>query len=160
MYRIRVGKVIGSAALVADGYHARADGITSLAGLLGVIGSWLGFPIIDPLVGIFITLAILYIVKESAVSVWIRLIDGIEPELLEQIEHAPTHVSGVNRVHNVRARWIGHRVHADVTIYVDPTLTVRDARDMAKKVEHALSAHVRLLGTATVRVRPFDSHHE
>ncbi len=154
MYRIRVGKQIGSAALVADGYHARVDGFTSLAVLLGVVGVWIGLPIIDPLVGVGITIAILFIVKDAAKSVWVRLIDGIEPEILAEIEHAPTHVSGVTRVHDVRARWIGHRVHTDVVIDVNPDLSVREADEMAKKVEQELRNHVRLLGSAVVRVRP------
>lgn len=156
MYRIRVGKEIGSAALVADGYHARVDGFTSLAVLLGVIGVWLGFPIVDPLVGVGITLAILYIVKDAAKSVWIRLIDGIEPEILTQIEHAPMHVAGVKAVHDVRARWLGHRVYADVVIEVAPELNVRDADNLAKAVEQSLHGHVRLLGSAVVRIRPIE----
>ncbi|MFI4983612.1 MAG: cation diffusion facilitator family transporter [Rickettsiales bacterium] len=153
-YRIRVGKAIGSAALIADGYHARLDGFTSLAVILGVLGAAYGIPIIDPLVGIVITLTILVIVKDTAKAVWIRLIDGIEPEILAQIEHAPTHVKGIIAIHNVRARWIGHRVYADVTIEVDPKLTVKEADVMAQQVEESLRNHVRLLGKAVVQVRP------
>ncbi len=156
MYRIRVGKEIGSAALVADGYHARVDGFTSLAVLLGVIGVKFGFPIVDPLVGIGITLAILFIMKKAAVSVWIRLIDGIEPDILAQIEHAPTHILGVSGVHNVRARWIGHRVHTDVEIFVNPNLTVQEADNIAKRVEQSLRDHIQLLGNAVVKVRPLE----
>src|SRR6476661_3415362 len=66
IFRTRVGNEIGSAALVADGQHARADGLTSLAVLVGVVGVWLGFPLADPLVGILITIAILFIVKDTA----------------------------------------------------------------------------------------------
>jgi len=153
-YRIRVGKQIGSAALVADGYHAMVDGFTSLAVLLGVIGTLFGYPIVDPLVGIGITIAILFIVKDTVKTVWIRLIDGIEPEILQQIEHAPMHVSGVTGVHDVRARWIGHRVHTDITIYIDPTLTLKEVDEISRKVEHALRDHVRLLSSVVVRARP------
>ncbi len=154
MYRIRVGKEIGSAALVADGYHARVDGFTSLAVLFGVVGVWLGYPIIDPLVGVGITLAILFIVKDAAKSIWIRLIDGIEPEILAQIEHAPTHIAGVAAVREVRARWVGHRVYTDVVIDVDPAISVLEANETAMKVEQALRDHVRLLGIAVVRIKP------
>lgn len=154
IYRIRVGKEIGSAALVADGYHARVDGFTSLAVLLGVIGVWIGVPIIDPLVGLGITVTILVIVKDAAKSVWIRLIDGIEPDILEQIEHAPLHVPGVKAVREVRARWVGHKVHTDVVLDVAPELSVREADELAVSVEKSLLAHMRLLGSAVVRVRP------
>ena len=154
LYRIRVGKEIGSAALVADGYHARVDGFTSLAVLLGVVGSWAGYPIVDPLVGIGITIAILLIVKDAAKSVWLRLIDGIEPEILAEIESAPATVPGVNAVREIRARWQGHRVHAELIVEVDPGLSLRQADGIARHVELALRERVRLLGGAVVRVAP------
>jgi len=154
VFRIKVGREIGSAALIADGQHARVDGFTSLAVLIGVLGVYFGAPILDPIVGLLITAAILFIVKGASTSVWTRLIDGIEPDILAQIEHAPTHVEGVQSVSDVRARWLGHRVHVDLTINVDPGMRVRDAHALARYVERALLDHVRLLGGAVVRVVP------
>ena len=152
VYRIRVGRQIGSAALIADGQHSRVDGFTSLSVLIGVIGTWLGFPLTDPIVGIGITIAILFIVKDAARAVWHRLIDGIEPEILDDIEHAPSHIAGVQAVRNVRARWIGHKVYSDVAIAVDPDLPVHIADAIAREVERSLRAHVRPLGEVVVRV--------
>lgn len=152
VYRIRVGRQIGSAALIADGQHSRVDGFTSLSVLIGVIGAWLGFPLADPIVGIGITIAILFIVKDAARAVWQRLIDGIEPEILDEIAHAPSHIAGVQAVRSVRARWSGHKVYSDVTIAVDPDLTVRVADAIAREVERSLRTHVRLLGEVVVRV--------
>ena len=154
VFRIRVGRDIGSAALIADGQHARVDGFTSLAVLIGVIGTAFGVPILDPIVGLLITIAILFIVKGAAYSVWLRLIDGIEPEILAEIEHAPTHVPGVLAVRNVRARWVGHRVHSDIEVQVDPDLSVREGEAIAAAVERSMHEHVRLLGSAVVRVSP------
>jgi cation diffusion facilitator family transporter len=154
VFRIKVGKEIGSAALVADGQHARVDGFTSLSVLIGVVGVLLGFPIVDPIVGIGISIAILFIVKEAAKAIWLRLIDGIEPEILSKIEHAPTHVSGVVAVHDVRARWVGHKVYTDVAIEVDPAISVAAGDLIAINVEQALREHVRLLGHAVVRLAP------
>ncbi len=154
VFRIKVGQEIGSAALVADGQHARVDGFTSLSVLIGVAGVLLGFPIIDPLVGIGISIAILFVVKDAAKAVWIRLIDGIEPEILSEIEHAPTNVSGVLGVREVRARWVGHKVYADVAIEVDPTISVAAGDLIAINVQAALREHVRLLGHAVVRLSP------
>lgn len=151
-FRIKVGNEIGSAALVADGQHARVDGFTSLSVLLGVAGVMLGFPIIDPLVGIGISLAILFIVKNAAQAIWLRLIDGIEPEILAEIEHAPRHIPGVRDVRDVRARWVGHRVQCDLAIEVDPQLTVAETDILCTKVEQTLREHVRLLGSVVVRV--------
>jgi cation diffusion facilitator family transporter len=157
VFRIRVGREIGSAALVADGYHSRVDGFTSLAVLIGVIGVALGVPILDPIVGIGITIAILFIVRDAARSVWGRLIEGIEPEILAQIEHAPMHVEGVREVQHVRARWLGHKVYADVEIGVDPDLTVADACAVADAAAREIRGHVRTLGEAAIRVRPADA---
>ena len=66
LFRIKVGQDIGSAALIADGYHARVDGWTSLAVLVGALGVWLGYPLADPVVGLLITVAILWLVWQSA----------------------------------------------------------------------------------------------
>ena len=152
IYRIRVGTEIGSAALIADGHHSRVDGFTSLSVLIGVVGTWLGYPLLDPLVGIGITIAILFIVKDAAKAVWHRLIDGIEPEILDEIAHAPSHVAGVRAVRGVRARWIGHKVYSDVVIAVNPDLPVHVADAIARAVERSLREHVRLLGEVVVRV--------
>jgi cation diffusion facilitator family transporter len=154
VFRIRTGKEIGSAALVADGMHARVDGYTSLAVLAGAIGAWCGFPIIDPIVGVLITIAILFIVKDAAVSVFNRMVDRIEPEILKEIEHAPLHVPGVLKVDRARARWVGHRVFADLQIEVDPEMPVKDARAIADAVKDALKAHVPSFGEAHVNAHP------
>ena len=154
VFRIRIGREIGSAALIADGLHARVDGFTSLAVLIGVVGVLIGFPILDPIVGIGITIAILFIVKDAVRSIGLRLLDGIEPEILAEIEHAPMHVPGVKQVREVRARWLGHRVHSDIVIEVDPGLSVRDGEAVAEAVRRSLREHVRLLGSVVVRVCP------
>lgn len=154
VFRIRVGKEIGSAALIADGYHARVDGLTSLAVLLGATGVWLGYPLADPLVGLGITLAILRIVWQSARAVFTRMLDGVEPEVIDEIHHAATHVAGVREVAEVRARWIGHRLHAEVNIAVDPGLSVAEGHAIAKEVHHQLLHHLNYLAGATIHVDP------
>ena len=154
VFRINVGREIGSAALIADGQHARVDGFTSLAVLIGVAGVYFGFPILDPLVGVAITIAILFIVKDATISIFLRLLDGIEPEILKQLEHAPTHVPGVLAVRDTRARWLGHKVHCDMTIEVDPNTSLKGADEISEKVEAALLSHVRQLGKAVVHVHP------
>src|SRR3954470_13186896 len=110
LFRIRVGQEINSAALVADGYHARVEGLTSLAVVAGAIGVWLGFPLADPIVGLIITIAIFGIVWQSARAVFTRLLDGVEPGVVEEIRHAAGHVAAVKKVLKVRARWLGHRL--------------------------------------------------
>jgi len=154
VFRIKVGNEIGSAALIADGQHARVDGFTSLAVLIGVAGVYFGFPILDPIVGIGITIAILFIVKDATISIFLRLLDGIEPEILKQIEHAPAHVPGVLAVKSARARWLGHKVHCDLTIEVAANSSLKTADEISERVEAVLLSHVRQLGRAVVHVRP------
>src|SRR5215204_2135869 len=154
VFRIRVGKEIGSAALIADGQHSRVDGFTSLAVLIGAIGVWLGYPILDPLVGLGITVAILFIVKDATKAVFLRLLDGVEPRILAEVEHAPMHVEGVQEVHQARARWLGHKVHADLHVTVDRRLSVAEAHAIVDRVQEALAEHVPSFGDATIHVDP------
>lgn len=153
-FRIRVGKEIGSAALIADGQHSRVDGFTSLAVLVGVFGVAVGVPILDPIIGLLITVTILFIVKDAGVAVFRRLLDGIEPEILDEIEHAPLHVAGVVDVHEARARWLGHRVYTDLHITVDPAISVQQAHRIVEQVRSALATHVASFGGATIHVCP------
>jgi cation diffusion facilitator family transporter len=156
IFRIRVGKEIGSAALIADGYHARTDGWTSLAVLLGAIGVYFGFPKADPIIGLVITVAILGIVWQSVKTVFVRMLDGVEPEVLEQVHHAAAHVPGVLGVTDVRARWIGHRLHVEANISVAPDISVAAGHEIAKAVEHQLRHHLTFLSGVVIHVDPAD----
>src|SRR3990172_7137975 len=154
VFRIRVWKEIGSAALVADGYHARVDGWTSLAVLVGAVGVWLGYPLADPLVGLAITLAILAIVWQSGKAVFTRMLDGVEPEVIEALTHAAMHIPGVQAVTDVRARWIGHHLHAELNVAVPPALSVAEGHHLAKTVHHQLLHHVPFLSRTTIHIDP------
>lgn len=154
--QIRTGRQIGSAALVADGQHARIDGFTSLAVLIAVAGTLAGFPIIDPIIGLLITIAILFILKDSIRQIFRRMLDGIEPHILDEVEHAPAHVVGVRGVQRAQARWLGHRVHADVSVMVDDNLTVAQSEQIVTNVKQALADHVPAFGGANVMVVPMD----
>jgi cation diffusion facilitator family transporter len=156
IFRIRVGRQIGSAALIADGYHARTDGWTSLAVVVGAAGVWLGYPIADPIVGLLIAAAILGIVWQSGKMVFTRLLDGVEPGVIEEIRHAAAHVPGVEDISEVRARWLGHRLRAEVNVAVDPELSVAEGHAIAREVNHQLLHHLRYLDMAVVHVDPVE----
>ncbi len=157
IFRIRVGKEIGSAALVADGQHARVDGITSLGVLIGAIGVYAGLRLADPIMGLIITVAILRIVWESGASVFTRLLDGIDPEVVHEMRHATLDVEGVQEVSGVRVRWLGHRMHAELNITVCADLTVEAAHEIAVEVRHQLLHCLRYLSDATIHVDPEDA---
>lgn len=157
LLQIRVGRRIGSAALVADGLHARTDGLTSLAVLIAVVGSWLGIPILDPLVGLAIGVAIIFITRDAALRVWYRLMDAIEPEILEQAEAIVQKQRGVKTLSRLRMRWIGHRLQAEVTIAVDPQLHIGAGHDIGEEVCHALFHELPNLSEAIVHVDPWST---
>ena len=156
IYRIRVGRRIGSAALVADGVHARLDGITSLSVVLGAVGVLLGFPIADPIIGLLISVSILVLLWGTVKSVGSRLMDAVDPQLLDRVEHALEHTDGVTGVRDVKLRWVGHRLLGSATVATDAE-TLHDAAHVA---QHA-SEHVReeLRNLDDFVVTPTPGHH-
>jgi cation diffusion facilitator family transporter len=154
LYRIRVGRRIGSAALVADGLHARTDGFTSLAVLLGAGGVALGFPLADPIVGLVITVAILAVLRTAVRDVFRRLIDGVNPDMVDTAESVLARQAGVQSVRSVRLRWIGHRLQADAELDVDPTLSLAAAHRIAHDCEHDLIHALPKLATAVIHAYP------
>jgi len=154
IFRIRVGRQIGSAALVADGYHARTDGWTSLAVLIGAVGVWLGCPLADPIVGLLIAAAILVIVWQSGKMVFARLLDVVDPSVMDEIRSAAARVEGVEDVAEVRARWVGHRLRAEVNVAVNPEASVAEGHEVAREVNHRLLHELGYLETAVVHVDP------
>jgi cation diffusion facilitator family transporter len=154
VFRIKVGKEIDSAALVADGYHARIDGLTSLAVLFGALGIWLGYPLADPIVGLLITAAILQIVVQSSKTVFTRALDGVEPRLIDEIRETARHARGVEEVTDVRARWLGHRLHAELNVAVASLLSVVEGHAVAKEVRHVLLHRFQYLSAVMVHIDP------
>lgn len=157
-YRIRVGHQIGSAALVADGLHARTDGFTSLAVLVGAVGVALGWPQADPVVGLLITVAILGVLRSAVRQVGARLMDAVDPHLVDQATAAITSVDGIDTVRDLRIRWIGHTLRAEADVTVPPTLSVGQAHDLAHHAEAHLLTDVKRLSAATIHVSPTGAH--
>jgi cation diffusion facilitator family transporter len=160
IYRMRVGRAIGSAALVADGAHARADGLTSLGVVVGAVGVLAGFPRADAIVGSLITLAIGYTLVDAARTVLRRVLDGMDEPTMRLIEAAAAAVPGVEHVSEARARWVGHQLRAELAIDVSPDISVEAGHDIAEHVRRALLLDVPRLGEAMVHVDPHehDSH--
>jgi cation diffusion facilitator family transporter len=154
IYRIRVGRRIGSAALVADGLHARTDGFTSLAVLVGAGGVALGFPLADPIIGLVITVAILAVLRTAVRDVFRRLMDGVDPQLVDTAEAALAAEPGVTAVRSVKMRWIGHRLHADAELDIDPATSLSQAHRIAHGAEHTLTHAVPKLSSALVHAYP------
>jgi cation diffusion facilitator family transporter len=154
LYRIREGRAIGSAALVADGLHARTDGFTSLAVALGAVGVAAGFQWADPVIGLVISVAIFAVLVGAARQVYGRLMDAVDPGLVDEIEHQVGHVPGVAATSDVRVRWVGHRLTAELTIDVAADLSVRAGHDLSTRVHDRLLTRVAHLDSAVIHVHP------
>ena len=154
IYRIRVGTRIASAALRADGLHARVDGLTSLAVVAGAGGVAAGFPAADPIVGLIIAVVIVGVLAVAARDVFRRLLDGVEPKLIDTAREVLAHQDGVRSVRRVRMRWLGHRLVADAELDIDPGQSLADAHRIAHDAEHALTHAVPKLAEATIHAYP------
>jgi cation diffusion facilitator family transporter len=154
VFRIRVGRQINSAALIADGYHARTDGLTSLAVVVGALGVWAGFQLADPIIGLIITAVILGIVWQSGKAVLTRMLDGVEPHIVHDLRHAAEHAAGVINVESVRARWLGHRLYAEMSLALDPALPLTAASKVVAEVKEHARDHVPALAALTVDLLP------
>jgi len=154
-YRIRVGRQIGSAALVADGLHARTDGFTSLAVVFGAAGVGLGFRLADPIIGLLITVAILRVLRDAAREIYRRLMDVVDPDLVDRVEAVARATDGVQDLGDVRLRWIGHALRAELEIVVDHRLNVIDAHHIAEEAEHNLLHQIPRLTAALVHADPY-----
>ncbi len=155
LMQIRVGKKIGSAAMVADGLHARTDGLTSLAVLLAAAGTALGYPILDPIIGLLIGITILFITWDAAKKVWYRLMDAIEPDYLDRAEKVLARHKMVRAVYRVRMRWLGHRLHAEINVAVDADLTTAQSHEIAEELRHDLFHAFPNLSEVLVHVEPW-----
>jgi cation diffusion facilitator family transporter len=159
-YRITVGRQIGSAALVADGLHARTDGFTSLGVVLSAAAAWAGVEQADAIIGLVITLAVLAVLRDAARDVYRRLMDAVDPALVDLVETTARGTDGVRDVGDVRIRWIGHRLRAELEIIVDDTLSVVEAHRIAESTEHRLLHDVPRLHAALVHADPAGYLHD
>lgn len=153
VYRIRTGRRLGSAALVADGHHARVDGFTSLAVVAGVAAVAAGLPVADPIIGLLISAAILRIVWQSLKSVGLRALDGVDEHVIDTIETTAVAVEGVAGVEQIHARWVGHALRSELVVHVDPHLAVSDGVLIGDAVRAALLDGVEHLEHVTVELQ-------
>lgn len=166
-YKIKTGEEIGSAALVADGQHSRVDGLTSLAAFLGLLGVFLGrrldvpeLALADPIAGFIITGAIIWILVNVGRDIVDRLMDAIDPEIVEEMERIASKVEGVHHVHDVRARWMGHNITMELHICVAGNRTVDEAHALSEEVRHELLHHIPRLSDAIIHVDSHESYHQ
>jgi cation diffusion facilitator family transporter len=153
--QIRVGKQIGSEAMITDGRHARVDGLTSLAVLPAVIGSWLNLPILDPTFALIIAVAIVFITRDALIAIWHRLMDAVDPHLMEHADSAIRNLAIVREINYLRMRWVGHRLHLESCISVDPKVEFTQIGDLREKIDHSLMEELPHLSEITISISPY-----
>lgn len=153
-YRIRVGRRIGSAALVADGLHARTDALTSLAVVLGALGAWVGWHLADPIVGLLICVAILAVLRQAARDVFRRLMDSVDPKLVGIVEATLLATEGIQQVESVRLRWIGHELVCQAEVVSDGNLSLVEANQITERARHELLHRVPRLVDVVIHSKP------
>ena len=162
-YKISVGRRINSVPLIADGQHSRIDGLTSLAAFIGLIGVQLGFPKADPIAGLVITVVIVTVVYSTSRSVLQRLLDAVDPRVVPSIIETAREVPGVEKVMDVRARWVGHTLHVAMNIEVDAELTLAKAHAIAEEVRHRLFHTIKGISEVIIHTDPSSAngdHHQ
>jgi cation diffusion facilitator family transporter len=137
-YKIVVGRRINSVPLEADGHHSRTDGLASLAAAAGIAGAWAGWPAADPLAGLLLSAVIAWVLVGTTRDVLARLLDRVDPEVIDEVERAAGSVPGIDAVHAARARWVGRSLHVMVHAEVDPDLPLRAAHDLGEQARHAI----------------------
>lgn len=152
--QIRVGKQIGSEAMITDGRHARVDGLTSLAVLPAVLGSWLNFPILDPVFGLLIGIAIVFITRDAVVAMWFRLMDAVDPHLVEHAEQALLAHPSVKAIDYLRLRWVGHSLHLEASLWISPEIEFSQIAEIQQQLNEALRTDIPHLSEITISLRP------
>ena len=150
--QIRVGRRIGSDAMIADGQHARVDGLTSLAVLIAVVGTLIGLPILDPIVGIVIAFAIVGITWNAIKAIWYRMMDAVDPHLVEHVEAHVKELDGVVAIETLRLRWVGHRMYGVMTVQVSAETALAETQNIVRAIQHEASHIVPQLEELTVQV--------
>jgi cation diffusion facilitator family transporter len=150
LMQLRVGRQIGSEAMVADGMHARVDGLTSLAVLIAVGGTLLGAPILDPIIGLVIGVAIVGITWDAVKRVWYRLMDAVDPALVSRAETVLREHAEIRAVRRLALRWIGHRLQVELSLVIDSGLSLAEADDLRAHIVHHLEHALPNLGQTTI----------
>ena len=152
LMQIRVGRRIGSDAMIADGQHALIDGLTSLAVLIAVIGTLIGVPILDPIVGIVIAFAIVGITWNAIKAVWYRIMDAVDPHLVEHVDTHVRGIEGVAAIEALRMRWVGHRMYGVLKVRVAPGTTLEESQRIVAAAQREAAHVIPQMDELTVQV--------
>jgi len=153
--KIRTGRQTGNLSVVADGYHTLSDSASALAVFVGLIFVRQGYPQVDPIIALGISVLITWWslrIGRDALNILMGVSPG--PEVMANIREVCRSVPGVIDCHRCRARRVGSRILADLHVLVDPEMSIEDAHEIATQVERRLKAKVKGLASVVVHVEP------
>ena len=154
-YIIKIGKEINSPAIVADGKHQQTDIFSSVAVLVGVVVSNMGYPILDPIVGLVIGLLIL----KTAYEIGKENIDNImgkvpSEDLIRRIEKIANKTPKVHNAHNIKVNYLGSYATVTLHIQLDGDMTVEESHKIAHMVQDNITEKIPMIKSATVHACP------
>ena len=103
----------------------------------------------DPILGLLIGVAILFITWDATKRIWRRLMDGVEPGMVDRVELAVSEQPGVEGIERLRMRWVGHQLFGDMVLSVSPAA---DSETVKHEVHHAVSHAAPKLTDLTIEV--------
>lgn len=162
-YIIKIGKEIRSPAIVADGKHQKTDIFSSIAVLLSVVVSNIGYPILDPIIGLIIGVLIL----KTAYEVGKENIDNImgkvpSQEFINKIKRVANKTPKAQDAHNIKVDYLGSYAVVSLHVKVDGNMTVDESHKIAHIVETNLINKIPEVKYAVVHVCPIglDYNHD
>ena len=156
-YTLKVAKTYKSEMLKANAWHHRSDALTSIVVFIGILGSLNGYLYLDGVAAIVVGLMVIYIAWELGTGATKELVDtSIDAAQVEQLRNAIGQIGGVNNVHSLRTRKIGHRISADVHVQVDPFISVSEGHIITVSVERVAKDCLEDLHDVTVHIDPED----
>lgn len=156
-YTLHIGKRINSALITANAWHHRSDAASSLVVLVGLIGSLAGYIYLDAIAAIIVGLMIIKMGWDYGLNSVKELVDtAVEPELLAQIEQIIQNIDGVQKIHQLRSRYMGGDVLIDVHILVSPKISVSEGHYIAQHVHNVLVDEIASVKDVIVHVDPED----
>lgn len=136
-----LSKKTGNQALRAAAWDNGCDALVSLGAGLGIWGSQLGYSWMDPLAAFVVGFFILRTGWKMGRPAVHMLMDGYDQDQLVQIKQRVNEVEGIHLVRTCRARCYGSHVFVEVTVGVDPTLSVSESHDLTEKIERRLKGY-------------------
>jgi cation diffusion facilitator family transporter len=128
--------------------------LTSLAVVVAGIGAAFGAAWVDPVAGIVVAAAMLWLLWRTARRMSRRLLDGVEPAIVDEVDESIRGIDQVEDISDLRVRWQGHQLNVAVSITVDPGMTVEQGHETAHEVEHSLHHRFTHPIQAIVHVEP------